>query len=410
MVFTGPGLHGDRWGLDDSTMLTDVTGVEVVRAGGPVPLSENGLEARINRMIGRRGVFVRWWIDSVKRFELAPGQKIDVILGELGPYETSLGVEKLAARLGVPWVADLQDPWALDEMRLYPTALHRLADRKRMRSTLRSAAAVVMNTPEAAARLLIAFPELRRQRVVSITNGFDAKDFGRSVPEREDGAFRIVHSGSLHTDLAQQERTAGRIRRRLGGMPVPTVDFRTRSHVYLMEAVDEVLRTDPSLQRVVEVHLVGATTDADRQAAARYPFVHFHGQKSHAEAVSLLRTADLLFLPMQDLPVGVRAGLVPGKTYEYIASGTPILAAVPDGDAREILLSVGTATVCRPADVDCLVRALRERIQAWRHGAPRPRPDPAVVAQFEARNLTSVMAGLLHEAATGATSGGTPHG
>ena len=220
LVFTGPGLHGDRWGLDDSTMLTDVTGVEVVRADGPIPLSENRLEARINRMIGRRGVFVRWWIDSVKRFERAPGQEIDVILGELGPYETSFGVEKLAARLGVPWVADLQDPWALDEMRLYPTALHRLADRRRMRSTLRSAAAVVMNTPEAAARLLSAFPELRRQRVVSITNGFDAKDFGQSVPEREDSAFRIVHSGSLHTDLAQQERTAGRIRRRLGGMPV----------------------------------------------------------------------------------------------------------------------------------------------------------------------------------------------
>ena len=348
-------------------------------------------------MIGRRGVFVRWWIDSVKRFERAPGQEIDVILGELGPYETSFGVEKLAARLGVPWVADLQDPWALDEMRLYPTALHRLADRRRMRSTLRSAAAVVMNTPEAAARLLSAFPELRRQRVVSITNGFDAKDFGQSVPEREDSAFRIVHSGSLHTDLAQQERTAGRIRRRLGGMPVPTVDFRTRSHVYLMEAVDEVLRTDPSLQRVVEVHLVGATTDADRQAAARYPFVHFDGHKPHAEAVSLLRTADLLFLPMQDLPVGVRAGLVPGKTYEYIASGTPILAAVPDGDAREILLSVGTATVCRPPDVDCLVRALRERIQAWRDGAPRPQPDPAVLARFEARNLTSQLAALLHE-------------
>ena len=81
-----------------------------------------------------------------------------------------------------------------------------------------------------------------------------------------------------------------------------------------MEAVDEVLRTDPSLQRVVEVHLVGATTDADRQAAARYPFVHFDGHKPHAEAVSLLRTADLLSFPCkislsECLPVSSRQNI-----------------------------------------------------------------------------------------------------
>ncbi len=76
--------------------------------------------------MGRRDAFVRWWIESVKRFEQPPGQKIDVILGELGPYETSFGVENLAARLGVPWVADLQDPWALDEMRLYPRLYNEL--------------------------------------------------------------------------------------------------------------------------------------------------------------------------------------------------------------------------------------------------------------------------------------------
>ncbi len=34
-----------------------------------------------------------------------------------------------------------------------------------------------------------------------------------------------------------------------------------------------------------------------------------------------MRSADLLFLPMQNLPPGVRATIVPGKTYEYLASG-----------------------------------------------------------------------------------------
>jgi hypothetical protein len=60
-----------------------------------------------------------------------------------------------------------------------------------------------------------------------------------------------------------------------------------------------------------------------------------------AESVALIRLADLLFLPMRDLPPGVRVTIVPGKTYEYLASRRPILAAVSDGDARDLLESGG---------------------------------------------------------------------
>ena len=82
-----------------------------------------------------------------------------------------------------------------------------------------------------------------------------------------------------------------------------------------------------------------------------------------------------------------------------MASGTPILAAVPDGDARDILLSVETATVCRPAAVDCLAAALRRHISTWRQGISNPRPDPAVLARFEYRHLAGELAALLDDVA-----------
>ncbi len=284
-------------------------------------------------------------------------------------------------------------------MWLYPTVLHRLADRARMRKTLRTASAVVMNTPEAVVRLGDAFSEFRDRRVVSIPMGFDAGDFVHELSPRTNGVFRILHAGSMHTDTGLRHRKTRRLRRLLGGMPVPGIDILTRSHVFLLEAIEAVFRDDPSLQGLVEVHLAGALTQADRLTAANAPFVHFHGYKSHAETISMMRTADLLFLPMQDLPSGVRAGLVPAKTYEYMASGTPILAAVPDGDARDILLSVETATVCRPAAVDCLAAALRRHISTWRQGISNPLPDPAVLARFEYRHLAGELAALLDDVA-----------
>ena len=400
VVLTGPGRYGERWAPDDPTMLAEVAAVEVVRTERPPPGPATDNAQRADRLLGRRSAFANWWVDSIVESGQAPGEGVDVILGELVPYETAFGVEQLARRLGIPWVADLQDPWALDEMWLYPSAAHRLADRARMRRTLRTAAAVIMNTPEAAERLVRAFPEFRERRVLCITNGYDAADFAGAAPETGDGIFRIVHSGYLHTGQGLRHRRTRRLRRLAGGMPMPGIDFLTRSHVFLMEAVERVIADDPSLRERIEVELVGVVSDDDRKAAEGYPFVRFFGYRSHAETVAMLRAADLLFLPMHDLPAGTRAGLIPGKTFEYLAAGKPILAAVPEGDARDLLLSIGTATVCRPAAVDCLTRAISERIEEWRNPAAAPRrPDAEVLARYERRELTRELAGLLVEVA-----------
>ena len=69
--------------------------------------------------------------------------------------------------------------------------------------------------------------------------------------------------------------------------------------------------------------------------------MRLHGRLSHRETLALLRSADLLFLPMHELPPGQRAGLIPYKTYEYLAARRPILAAVPDGDVRDMLAPLG---------------------------------------------------------------------
>jgi glycosyltransferase involved in cell wall biosynthesis len=277
-------------------------------------------------------------------------------------------------------------------MWLYPTGLHHAIDKRRMRRQLASAAAIVMNTPEAAARLTREFPELASRIVLSITNGFDAADFAGTVPARaDDGTFRIVHTGTMHTTTGLRLRQRKRLRRWLGGI-TPHVDFLPRSHVYLLEALERLRAADPSLVAGVEVHLAGVLTAADREIAEGSEFPRLLGYKSHDETLTLVRTADLLFLPMHELAPGHRAGLVPGKAYEYIASGRPILAAVPDGDVRDILGAVGTAEFCRPSDVDRMSELLRSLIERARSGAALPVADAAAIAPYERRELTRRLA------------------
>ena len=106
-----------------------------------------------------------------------------------------------------------------------------------------------------------------------------------------------------------------------------------------------------------------------------------------------MRGADLLFLPMHNLPSGYRARIVPGKTYEYLASGRPILAAVPDGDARDLLERAGTAFLTRPDDVDAMSAVIVDAVRR-RDRQTRPAPDPELLAGYERRKLTRRLAEL----------------
>jgi len=399
-VITGPGGPDSVWRPRDEAVGLGARTVRVLRMPGPEPPHDVRWEGRLERWLRMSSRWRRWWSANVVGLAESIDSDVDLIHASLAPYSTAESAAHVARRLGKPLLLDLEDPWALDEMMVYPTRVHRRLELRRMRRALAAADIIVMNTPEARRRVLEAFPELPPARVVSITNAFDPLDFGEPAARNGGGErFRLVHVGSLHTEMGRSHRAAGGLRRLLGGA-VPGVDFLTRSHVFLLEAVRSLLEDDPSLAGVLEVHLAGVFTGADREVAAAYPFVRMQEFVPHTETIALLRSADALFLPMHDLPAGVRAGIVPHKTYEYVAAGRPIIAAVPDGDARDLLEASGIARLCRPSDVAGIKEGLRGEIERWRAGEDPPAVRAEVLARCTSERLTSEVAEVYAALAT----------
>jgi glycosyltransferase involved in cell wall biosynthesis len=168
----------------------------------------------------------------------------------------------------------------------------------------------------------------------------------------------------------------------------------TRSHVFLLQALAALRERAPELADGVELHLAGVTTSADRDTATD-PCVRLHGYLPHAESVALLRSADLLFLPMHDLPGGRRATIVPGKTYEYLAAGRPILAAVPDGDARDLVQTAPGASVVRPRDVAGMAAELERQIERRRRSGRVADQHAPSLSGYERRRLSGDLARVL---------------
>lgn len=392
VVVAGPAGPPTRWTPRDNTLADEIPpGLEVRRIPGPAPSVDAGRQSRARRWLTRRTPFARWWLEGALAAGRAAGRGVDIVYASMSPYESGVVAARLARELGAPWVADLRDPWALDEMAVYPTGAHRRSELASMRSVLATADAVVLNCAEAERVVRERFPELARRLLLTIPNGFDATDFSGPPPHRDDAVFRIVHAGSLHTDLGESRRRTARRRRVLGGGAA--VDVLPRSHVYLVEAIERLVAADPRTASSLELHFAGVLTERDRELM-RPELVRVHGFLSHRRAVELMRSADLLFLPMHDLPAGTRARAVPGKTYEYLASGRPVLAAVPDGDARDLLARFDGVSLCRPADVVGIREVVARQVERFgRDGRAADRPTDGL-APYERRQLTRRLAGV----------------
>ena len=395
VCLAGPGTARSRWTPADETLGDEIPPeTEVHRVPGPEPLPATGARASLNRWLRRPEAWTQWWWNGVKTTGRDLAATTDLIYVQMQPYDSAEPGAWLAHVSGKPWVADLLDPWALDEMMIYPSSLHRRRELTRMRSTLATASAIVMNTPEAATRVRQAFPELRETPIYSISNGFDPLDFEGPRPERDDDSFRIVHTGYLHTELGRQMRNRALLRRLVGG-DVRGIDIYTRSHVFLLQAIEALIAEQPELSTKIELHLAGVLSEGDREvAAARSASVHLHGYLEHPLTVALQRSADLLFLPMHDLPPGSRSTIIPGKTWEYLASERPILAAVPEGDARDVLTEAGSAFIARPREVEVMKEIIGRQIQAAKNGEPSRTPDKELVGRYAYPHLTGELAAV----------------
>jgi len=392
IVLAGPGTGRGRWEPSDDSLVENVSSESAVYRpdGEPPPGFGDG---RAYRLLGVPSPFSRWWRRSI----LALGERIDefedieAIFVTAPPYHSIGPAVTLAKRMGVPITVDLRDPWVLDEGRLFPSAVHRRWAFHQMRRELRRASCVVMNCDAAGNAMREWISD--GPRIEVIPNGFDAADFAGVVRQKQ-SRMRIVHTGYLHTGAGFDQRARTRRRTLLGASIVP-VDFLGRSHYYLIRALGQLLRLHPELADRLELVLAGVLSEADRrvveEANLRIP-VSMPGYIDHASAIQLIVDASVLFLPLYGLPPGYRARIVPGKTYEYLASGSPILGALPEGDARDLILAHQAGIVVEPSDVHSMTNALHSLVV----GDVGRRPIGAVDDRFDRHILTGRIAEVLH--------------
>ncbi|MFK7738759.1 MAG: glycosyltransferase [Planctomycetota bacterium] len=324
-----------------------------------------------------------------------------VLLCGMQPYAAGLVGLELQRRCGTPWVADLADPWTLDEVNSYSSLLHFKRQEACFRKVLRKASAVLANTPDSAAAMAEFEPSVS-ERMDIVTYGFDRSNLPAPAPAppRDSETFTLLHLGAIEvTGASDRQRNPLRYK------PY-TTDIAARGTHYLLQALEQLRERRPELFARLRLRVVSSRTDnefaavRDRGMAEQFEWT---GMLANERALAEVQRAHGALLLQQGAPAGHRLRTVRAKSYEYMALGKPVVACVPGGDGTDFIARYGRGIPCDPCDPD-RIRAAIERLYDDYDQIVSAPVDEAFVGEFEwgslTRRLDSVLTKLAPAVAT----------
>ena len=127
------------------------------------------------------------------------------------------------------------------------------------------------------------------------------------------------------------------------------------------------------------------------------------GFLAHAETLACLlgSTINLLVDIVYDGP----NAHVPGKLYEYLRAGRPILALSPEGQTSSLIHEAEGGWVVPPGDREALRRTVAAAYEDWTKGKRLPVPRREVAERFDRRLLTDRLAAVMQESVDRARAG-----
>ena len=312
------------------------------------------------------------WMLAAGRFanSLKSDQRPDVVLASGNPWSALVAGNRIARELGVPFVADFRDPWTGNPKAAVSEAIHKLS-LKEERRVLQGATKVIANTEELRGWFDVTYPDLRG-RFVSITNGYN--ESFRTAMQQVEAAVRPVAKVELC---------------HLGSI------YELRKPVALFRALGELSEQQRIGPGDILLRFTGAWIVEDAECNELAAQLEQKGllvreeAVSHGEYLRRLKESPYLLILQQSFPLQI-----PGKIYEYIASGRPLVVIGGEGATANLVAQHGLGAACENE-----VAALKDLLLSLVDGTAQVAGAPdAEIEQFGYHNLTRQLASVLDEA------------
>ncbi len=345
-----------------------IDGDEVRRERAPRP----GLALLPDDFVGWIPAAVRMGLRAIRE------RRPRAILSTSSPYTSHFVGKRLHEKTGLPWIADFRDPWFFAEPGAPLTRRQRFDFR--FEKKILAAADRVVNTSDPWG----GFQKRRHgyaeddPKFITIPNGYDEDDIIRIARRENPQRIRIAYLGTLRDHRSPRE---------------------------FLIALRRVKDRRPELCRNLGVEFVGGMFDPpgvppNSELVRRLgleEMIEVRGYVPHGELAGVLEGLSALLLIIGNYPMS--EGTFSGKIFEYLGSGLPVFAVVPEGVAKDLIEETGAGETAPYGDARGIADSLERFLARLHSGPPYPEPSPGILQRYTRRNLTGRLAELLDELA-----------
>ena len=307
---------------------------------------------------------VGWLVPAVREgFRLIDEIRPHVIFSSSFPNTSHLVAAWLSHRTGIPWIAELRDPWT-DNHNFRRVAPLRALEQRLERAVFRQASALVTVSEVWAEALKRRFGK----PTYVVSNGYDPLDYPDEAPEGD--LFSLVYMGTFYNGKQKPDALFAAVAALKGAGTIAPATFQLRFRGQFLQPLFDAARL-----------------------AGILPFVTVEGPVSYRESLRLQRNATaLLFFDWSD---GHEKGCYSAKIYEYLGARRPILSVGPhDSVVADLIAQTGAGEVVETPEE---VRLVLERwIHQHRTATLLCETDPASLKPYQRQAAAAAMADILN--------------
>lgn len=288
---------------------------------------------------------------------------IDTIITTGPPHSLHLIGLQLKSEIDLRWIADFRDPWTTigyhKKLKLLPFA--KLKHKRLEKETLLLADDIIVTSFITKQQ----FETMTPQPISVITNGYDYK-----VVDIEplSNRFSIAHIGSLLSE---------------------------RNPEVLWRVLADLSRENNTFKSLLQIDFVGTVSKdilLKLEAHNLTQFLNLKGYVSHEEAIKYQRTSQVLL--MVEIDSEDTKCIIPGKLFEYMVSGRPIVALGPkNSDVEQLLAETNTGRYFTYTEYKRLKETILEHFEAFRLNDLKS--NAIGIQQYSRKALTEKLAALI---------------
>lgn len=405
-------------GLTDTenAFLNDDTKIYIVKPWTPQFLIDVFNKLKLSKFLDLfiwpdKSIF--WVLPSlIKGYQIIKQEKPDVLLVFLMPYSASITGICLKWLTGIPLIFNLNDSISCTDMHPFSqTWLH-----SRLEICLeylygRHADALVyvsqVNLEIAQKRQDVS----QHSKFHLIRCGINLSDYSlpisspintdESSDRPDEDSFNIIYTGGMNGwyefyDTNTPTNPFKKLYRnwmKWGRYYRAEVDHRSSSPVFIGKALQQAISKNPDWKDKLHLKLYGngfpdEVVSQVLKSQGLTDLVDVFGKTPHSQVIQIARQADLLLLTLPARPDGNYGGRISVKTYEYLMTDRPILAAIPKGENWNYLNGKAGVWIVDPMDIEAMCEVINIVVAAKMSGSPLRFDRTAIHQEMSYTKLT----------------------